>query len=122
MQENVWNGTVNKHSEASKMHRVQSREDCKIFSLRMMDHETDQLVTMCLHETYNPVCKDKHLLFRMVWNKGMLNLIVNTNKWTVIKHTLSHIIHWHSDMFQSSSDHPQAVLHQTSVHKTHMNY
>ena len=73
------------------MNRVQSREDCKIFSLRMMDHETDQLVTMCLHETYNPVCKDKHFLFRMVRNKGMLNLIVNINKCTVIKYTHFHI-------------------------------
>jgi len=25
-------------------------------------------------------------------------------------------------MFRSSSDHPQAVLHQTGVHKTQMNY
>jgi len=48
------------------MHRVQSREDCKIFSLCMIDHETDQLVTMCLHETYNPVYKDKHFLLRIV--------------------------------------------------------
>jgi hypothetical protein len=100
------------------MHRVQSGEVCKIFSLGMMDHETAQLVTMCLHETYNPVCIDKHFQIRMAWNKGMLNLIVNTNKWTFITNTLSHIIHQHSDMFRSSSYHPQAVIHQTSVHKT----
>jgi len=59
----------------------------------MMDHETDQLVAMCMHETYNPVCIDKHFLFRMVSNKGTLNLTVNTNKCTVIKNTFSHIIH-----------------------------
>jgi len=56
----------------------------------MMDHETDQLVTMCLHETYNLACIDKHFLIRMAWNKGMLNLIVNTNKWTFIKNTQFH--------------------------------
>jgi hypothetical protein len=84
---------VNKHSEASRMHRFQSGEVCKIFSLGMMDHDTDQLVTMCLHEPYNPVCIDKHFLFRMVWNKGTLNLIVKTNKCTFIKNTLSYIIH-----------------------------
>jgi hypothetical protein len=48
------------------MQRVQSGEVCKIFSLGMMDHETDQLVAMCLHETYNPICIDKHFLFTMV--------------------------------------------------------
>jgi hypothetical protein len=42
------------------MHRVQSGEVCKIFSLGMMDHGTDHIVTMCLHETYNPARIDKH--------------------------------------------------------------
>ena len=75
------------------MHRIQMGEICKIFSLGLINHETDQLVTMCLHETYNQVCIDIHFLLRMVSNKGMLNLIADTSKCAVLKNTLSHIIH-----------------------------
>jgi hypothetical protein len=43
------------------------------------------------------------------------NSIVNTNKFTSIKNTLSHVIHWHSNIFRSTSNHLLGVLHQISI-------
>jgi hypothetical protein len=40
----------------------------------------------------------------------MNNLTVNTHKGTSIKNTISHTIDHYSDVFRSSTDHPQGLL------------
>ena len=44
-------------------------------------------------------------------------LVLNTNKCTGIKNTLSHTVYQDCDMFRPS-DHQQGVLHETSIYKT----
>lgn len=40
-----------------------------------------------------------------------------------IKSTLAHRVHQYSDMFSSSSDHLQGIIHPTSIcYKTQINY